>query len=429
MATIMRVGGGLASAGAGKGLYCVELPRSLYYGQAAEWMVKNPNYINDAYSLQIVCNGELWNISSSTYNNGTKNVISRSLSTGEKTYEGTITLSYPCIAGSGTQGGSAMSPICTDGESRIWFCGASAYRDVNGIDYALYEFNVLTKELKTEFAARLGGENTDYYTYFCDLGAIHYSKNYNKVFWFGFSVSRYPKYGTMKYANVVKSQAFDLSTRTWVAISQAGTGLSNTYCYETETGDLYIGGGYYYSEIGAGTSTNIVTAKNTYIYRYSIPNDSFTTIRTDFTQNIDDITNGRTAVFIVGDSVMQINPTHIFVFDPKTGNAVEGQVPTPYGSDINLTGTYRAQYNNVLYLWTRTQDKALIELPLWQNTPADAPIVAKVYKGQKYHALVPFDLLRQGIRITTAQQTATEDIEIKMYDYSSEGGQLLYIET
>ena len=53
--------------------------------------------------------------------------------------------------------------------------------------------------------------------------------------------------------------------------------------------------------------------------------------------------------------------------------------------------------------------------------------MAKIYKGQKYHTLEPFEIPNKLTFLRT-QQVADKDYEIKMYEYASEGGQTIFIE-
>ena len=84
----------------------------------------------------------------------------------------------------------------------------------------------------------------------------------------------------------------------------------------------------------------------------------------------------------------------------------------------------RAYANNILYLITQ---QGVYKCPFYTEVPEDAPIVCKIYKGQKYHTLEPFEIPGK-ISLLRTQQVADRDIEIKMYEYSSEGGQTIYIE-
>lgn len=417
MATIMRTGGGLASAGAGKGLYYVELPRSIYYGDAAEWLVSRPDTALSDNSWQIVCNGELWTLTTTT-------AYATNLATKEITYTGTIS---PTGTGTTSYQNNAFPDVTTDGTSRIWFITINGATSTTGITVYLNEFNVLTKEFKsTEFTSILSYAS-GYTVYFLGFGTLHYSKESNRVYLFGLGANR--KTGSSSYVHVYKSCYFDLATNTTTEISSVNSAINNAYAYEKD-GYIYIGAGYYVANPSSSSinASNITVAINPNIYRYHIDSNTLTTIRSDFTTHIENLQKGTVLCFVLGDKVVQISSTNTYVFDPTTGNVVEEQYVTPYGG-ASISGRLKGLYNNVFYAWTKTTDYALMELHFWEDTPEDSPIVAKIYKGQKFHALVPFSLIRQGIEVTTAQQTATEDIEVKMYDYSSEGGQLLYIET
>lgn len=417
MGTAIRTGGGLASAGAGKGLYYVELPRSIYYGDAAEWLVSRSDTAISGDSWQVVCNGELWTFTTTT-------VYATNLATKEITYTGTISPTGTVTTGFSN---NSFPDVTTDGTSRIWFITASTYSSAssNGsITLYLNEFNVLTKELKSTVFVTFTPFSTSYTTmYLLTQGILHYSKEYNRVYLFGAGVHR--KTGSSAYATIYENAYFDLETSTVTHITDIAYSLTNSYAYEKD-GYIYIGAGYYASSVTNGYSVSMTV--NPYIFRYCIADNTLTVIRSDFTTHIENMQKGTVLCFVLGDKVVQISSTNTYVFDPTTGNVVEEQYVTPYGG-ASISGRLKGLYNNVFYAWTKTTDYALMELHFWEDTPEDSPIVAKIYKGQKFHALVPFSLIRQGIEVTTTQQTATEDIEVKMYDYSSEGGQLLYIET
>lgn len=85
---------------------------------------------------------------------------------------------------------------------------------------------------------------------------------------------------------------------------------------------------------------------------------------------------------------------------------------------------FKAFSNNILYLVT---NQGVYKCPFFSKVPEDAPIVAKIYKGQKYHTLEPFEIPGK-LKLLRTQQIADKDYEIKMYEYSSEGGQTIYIE-
>lgn len=416
MANITRFGGGMASGGSAKGLYYVELPRSRYYEDVAEWVTTDTVDQTVYPSLQVICNGELWNITQS-------GIYARNLTSKKITYSESMTL---YLLGSNNM----LCGIATDGESRIWWTGystniaggVSGYSSSGAVKLYIYEYNVLTHTvLYWQVGIVNPGTNYASNTYYHYPGVLLYSSVYNRIYILsaGIQVMTYYTFNTNAtlyngYLNLDNYTMTTLSTGNMLGVNYW---LGNCYTYEDENGYIFFGDGV------IRASAN---AQNTYILRFNPYDNTITVVRTDFNDQMSSATCDK-AYFTIGDTIYIMNKTNVMAIDPKTGEFRTGEMPAVLGLD--LIPSMKAIYNNTVYIWTNVSGQSLVECTFYHESPPKAPIVAKIYKGQKFHTLAPFKLLRQGIEVTTEQQTATEDIEIKMYDYSSEGGQLLYIET
>ena len=179
--------------------------------------------------------------------------------------------------------------------------------------------------------------------------------------------------------------------------------------YFYDDGDFfYVGNGY----------TN--ADKEKAIYRYNKLSNIWETISTNF----EGYTVGPFSYVQIGDAMLQISKDATGIFDPKTGNLETLSTPVvPPDATVMYPG-FKAFSNNILYLVT---NQGVYKCPFFSKVPEDAPIVAKIYKGQKYHTLEPFEIPGK-LKLLRTQQIADKDYEIKMYEYSSEGGQTIYIE-
>ena len=398
--------GVILGGGMGKGLYAVTLPRSKYYGDVAEWVTTSAVDPMASPSLQIVCNGELWCVAQD-------GIYCRSLATKEVTKhkEGT----YYLYGGSNR----TLCGIATDGENLIWFTSFS--EDVTSKTMAcsvnLYEYNILTDTIRS---FEVCSANTSGTSPTWAAGTLAYSSKYERVYWFGLGRAESAGYNGYLDLKTYETTSFE-TEYTWG--DGASKGISGCYVYEDEDGYIYIGDGF--SGLGTtGVDTNF--KYNPCIYRFNPYDNTLTTIRTDFDDQMNSVVSDK-AYFTIGETMYIMNATNVAAINPKTGEFIEGEMPLVLGDALDPGK--KAIYNNTVYIWQDVTDKTLVECTFYADSPPNAPIVAKIYKGQKFHTLVPFKLLRQNIEVTTVQQKATEDIEIKMYDYSAEGGQILYIET
>lgn len=428
--------GGKAAKGSQMFL-AVSLPRSLYYTQAAEWLKIKDNPRNavaeNQWDGQVVCGGNLWEL----YGN---NAYCYSLENGD------LLETVPLTGASGEY----CNAICTDGESRIWFVRRTVQKptvraesSTNGywnysniVNITLYEINTSTKAVKQlytygvthsirvyngthQYSPRLNVNPT--ITQYTGMGLIGFSHTHNKVY---FGAPPYKSNGgyVLYYdtSERTKTEAipnkdfsnhifeYDLTENTGKNIANIpGSMKRGRYFYDD--GDFfYVGNGY----------TN--ADKEKAIYRYNKLSNIWETISTNF----EGYTVGPFSYVQIGDAMLQISKDATGIFDPKTGNLETLSTPVvPPDATVMYPG-FKAFSNNILYLVT---NQGVYKCPFFSKVPEDAPIVAKIYKGQKYHTLEPFEIPGK-LKLLRTQQIADKDYEIKMYEYSSEGGQTIYIE-
>lgn len=372
--------------GGGPGMYSVVLPRSVYWASASEWVQVNsqqPPASADGIRPQVVCNGNLWVMD---FANHTAYAVD--LVTGNTVDQ--ITDAANLIS-------SVNSQICTDGQRYIWTCRNEQTAGDTAVSYVI-QIDVIEKTIATLTAMGFSDIWQTSTAKWIMLGPMVYSSKYNALFVFGQFFSKVTRY---------KGSAYRLNLSDNSVVSLAQLSANHIYGYawsDEETGDIYIGGGSYTNNID----------------RYTPESNTYTTIRTDFT-----MTGGWGGCIPIGDTIYNVTAQGITPFDPKTGETREGPTPTNPGFEVN-TG-YCASSGNTLYL---SHSTGLYKCALYENIPEEAPIVAKIYKGQKYHTLQPFTIHGEGgdVNVTTTQQTAAADIPIKMYTYDNAGGQVLIIE-
>lgn len=424
----MPIGG---KAAKGSNLFlAVSLPRSIYYEQAAEWLkIKDDPKAAIAetqWDGQVVCGNSLWLL----YGN---HAYAYSLEDGELLEDVELT----------GASGNYCNAICTDEVSRIWFVRLTFSASASGLSQSgfmtlnhimtLYEFDIGTKSVKnltthtstrTQSLGSYGGyggyvlSNTN-----LQIGYMGYSYSSNAVY-FG-----KPKANVqINYTHYISSSGSSTSNRT---VSVNGCSLSGAF-YDLNENQLHpissypandnFTGLFFYDDadfvyMGGGYET---TTKGTRIDRYNKLSNTWESITTAF----EGYTVGPFSYVQLGDKMLQISQTATGIFDPTTGNLDQASVPTvPPDSTVIYPG-FKAYANNILYL---VNAQGVYKCPFFSEVPADAPIVAKIYKGQKYHTLEPFSIPNK-VNFTRTQQVATQDIEIKMYEYASEGGQTIYIE-
>lgn len=420
--------GGKAAKGS-RMFLAVSLPRSLYYTQAAEWLkVKdNPRAgVNELqWDGQVVCDGSLWEL----HNN---KAYCYSLENGE------LLETVPLTGASGQQ----CNGICTDGESRIWFVRIGTEISYAGgrldatYQYNLYEFNVGTKAVKSLYQSNLrnlysisssSSQNKRFDVSVCRLGMIGYSK-YSDCVYFGVCgvFGKISSYSTVAYGGIYSTSVFtyDLTSNSMTKETNRPTTQQNStgaFFYD-DGDDFYTGGGFAHANYFRSTNMSPVTLnqKEKCIYKYTKATGTWTQI----TNSFEGYSVGFFSYIQIGDAMLQIGKDATGIFDPKTGNLKTVSTPVIPPDATAMYAGCKAFGDNILYLIT---NQGVYKCPFFSKVPEDAPIVCKIYKGQKYHTLEPFEIPGK-LKLLRTQQVADKDYEIKMYEYSSEGGQTIYIE-
>lgn len=292
----------------------------------------------------------------------------------------------------------------------------------NWVGY-LNEWNVVTKQMTSYHILSTGtnsaSSSTGRYGGLFIGGSLVYSAKNNRVYyWGGCSINS-------TAGSLIKPFFLDLTENTLTNIAAITVTFGEGFGYEDpKTGFVYFGGGF---SAGYSNTTISLGTYNPAIYCYDPTSNTYTTVRSDFVTL--GLGSGNIHAYItMGDRILDMSATGVVSFNPMTGDTIEGQMPAAFGGAI--CSGMKAVYANTLYAWVNeTNNVAMKKCPFFTSPPDDAPIVCKIYQGQKYHTLVPFEIPRLNLSLTTVQQEAEQDYEIKMYDYSSEGGQVIYIET
>lgn len=370
--------------GGGPGMYSIVLPRSVYWASASEWVQVNsqqPESYNAMTRQQAFCNGNLWVLGYGT-------ISAVDLATGE---------TVDTISSTTLQGATSAGSVCTDGTRYIWI-GQSQQISTTVWYPQLIQVDVVEKTVGIVPGIGFSLSGLGPQSKYMSVGPMVYSKKYNSLFAFGAGSNL----GHLTGA----SFRFDLSSNNATGLANCpGTCIFGYGWSDETTGDIYIGSGY-----------------GNYLYQYSPESNTFTTIRTDLSFPRSTVDRAWTAI---GNTMYCITNEGIVPFDPASGWTAEG--PTPQNPPQAVYTGYGVSSENTLYLST---PNGLYKCVLYENIPEEAPIVAKIYKGQKYHTLQPFTIHGEGgdINVTTTQQTAAADIPIKMYTYDNAGGQILIIE-
>lgn len=375
-------GGSKILGGGGPGMYSIVLPRSVYWQSASEWIqVNSQQPEGQPYGRQqVVCNGKLWVMGAI----GSPKIVAVDLTSGETVDE----ISSPMLGNVQT-----MGTVGTDGRRYIWVGSSCTGQTLSS--FLLYQIDVLEKTVSQVGGISYPRAGQGY----ASLGPIVYSRKYNAVFVFGFGDHNGAGHRFVMRVNLSDQSVVQVANTP--NTQQFGYGWS-----DEETGDIYTGGGY-----------------QSEVYRFTPESNTFTKI-SDTLTGLPASTIERTFM-TVGDTVYCVSDQGIIPLDPKTGQTREGVVPTNPGFKVYYG--WCAVDGNTLYI---SHSTGLYKCVLYENLPAEAPIVAKIYKGNKFHSTQPFTIHGEDgdLQVTTVQQTADKDIPIKMYTYDNAGGQVLIIE-
>lgn len=423
MAVIVCNGGGSLVGSKSSGMmFTVELPPSKPYTQAAEWIKVtssvlpydgNSSIVSRYFALMGVGNNLV----------GFSRNLTNAINSNTAMYE-TYSYMYKINPVNGAytktkvgQGHSIAARMCSDGKQFIYRFSQGGLDQIDVINETTSKLFNMDDFLCTTISASS--------TTTVLPGTIAYDDVYKRVYFCG--ILKYSGYKPGAITNYLGW--YDLNTSTLVtnrATSNNFLPASFAYCDPTD-GSLYIL--RYNSSIVAATDLKNVTSR---IYqKFNPSNNTFSTIVSNpawagFSQNYPYVgsTLGIPSYVTLGDTGYTFNGNSVYAFDIKTGSAFTSQMPGA-APGANAYGGMCAKLGNTLY---SMDTSGFYKCVLYENLPADAPVVCKIYKGQKYHSIEPFNV-GSKLSVKRTQQTAISDIEIKMYEYDSGGGQILYIET
>ena len=394
----------IGSGGSSPEMFSIVLPRSVYWQDAAQWVNVSEQSPTASYRRQVIVNNSLWVFDGS-------NAYEVDLDTGD-----TLNTVSGCnLGGNITPGGgnwhtSAIAypgNVCTDGTNIYWCNGAS-----------LMQLNTVTKSVTN--LGNIDGNSRG--------RTLVYSSFDNCVYMIGgtyVTVTRpgasrqYSKYQLLSSGSC---QSYDISANSVITKTSLPISVSYPWIFvDNTTGEIYFGSGYMYRTNTLQDSSQS-GAYNYTLYKFNPSTNTYTQIKGDLPFNF---LNNQSYINI-GERMLSFNGQNVYSWNPMTGETYSDQMPEPMTEAILFNNV--AVKDNTLY---SSQGSGLWKCVFYENIPEDAPIVAKIYKGNKYHTTQPFMIHGEDgdINVTTVQQTASKDIPIKMYTYDNAGGQLLIIET
>lgn len=407
MSVINRFNSSMKIGGVGGGspeMFSIVLPRSVYWQDSASWINVSEQSPTANYRRQIVVNNSLWVFDGSS-------AYELDLNTGE-----TLNTVNGCNLGGNIQpsGGSYNTSaiaypgnVTTDGINIYWCNGAS-----------LMQLNTVTKSV-TNLGNIEGNSRgrTLVYSSFDNcvymIGGTYVS--YSRVG----SCNRYTKY---QLSSSGSCQSYDISANSVITKTNLPISVSYPWIFvDNTTGEIYFGSGYVYISNTAANSSQS-GSYNYALYKFNPSTNTYTQIKGDLPFNFLD----NQSYINIGERMLSFNGQNVYSWNPMTGETYSDQMPESL-IDVTLFNNIAVK-DNALY---SSQGSGLWKCVFYENIPEDAPIVAKIYKGNKYHSTQPFTIHGEDgdVNVTTVQQVAGKDIPIKMYTYDNAGGQLLIIET
>lgn len=401
--------------GGGPGMYSITLPRSVYYADAAEWVQVSPQSPAGDYRRQVIVGNSLWVFDgSSAYEvdldtgltlntvtgcslGGTVQAVRDSSSQG---HYGTNAYAYP--------GG-----IASDGTNIYWLVSGS-----------LMQLNTVTKSV-----TNIGSVH----------GSIHgvslvYSPFDHSIYIIGGTAVTLSIYSATTSGSYYKTElvsnnycyCYDITNDIITSKASFPIGISYPWLYSDNiTGEIYIGGGITYLKTTSSSQASVTQQRQQYnhsIYKFNPSTNSYSAISTSMPHNF----AYEHSYVSIADRMLAFSNQNVYSWNPKTGETYADQMPEPLTDAVLFNNV--AVKDNSLY---SSQGSGLYRCVFYEDIPANAPIVAKIYAGNKYHTTQPFTIhtATGDINVTTTQQTAEDDIEIKMYTYDNAGGQVLIVET
>ena len=395
-------------------LYSVELPRSKYYTDGSVWDT-DPSVVLGAGTdtgPKIIVGNDLYAFKAT-------GVTIIHLATGESEYIESID------GATGWNVGSYAS-VCTDGQDIYLLSTNMSTSYATNKD--LWKFDCTSRAAQI-VATR---ECSDYSA---NRPAMAYNPNDNCIYILGGingqgnGMPNSPSH----LNNFAEKYDIDTATLSTLTVTPMFGGAYATYV-DVENNRLYFGLGVKIEKITSGGTTSSRVYVNNFIYYLDMTTGLYTLAKNDmagivfgsYVQMGDHVLvyGGGSAITTDGKTITEA-PTRAVAVDMTTGTTTDvSPDPCPMGISSQYSHMVARKGNTIYAIDTN----GLYSCTFFTDPPTDAPIVCKIFKGQKYHTLEPFSIPNKANFLTT-QQTATADIEIKMYDYASHGGQLVYIET
>lgn len=425
-----------ASGGGSKMLYTATLPPSIYYDQAVTFQPLGEESVtiplksgqfNMPEGMQLVCGGylyympleyESYSLGEGTAEDKTKYyryVASRNIYVIDLD-TGAVVDSIPYLYSHPATNTSNVIQWDTNGDDKIYVWRTGRLEEINVHTKSV---TLLTAEMMadSQYWNKGTATSTYYYRgYMGASGAFCYNPVTEKIYKFGGA-------GGGQQPGTDACIAFNLKTGRLENLAPHPSGNtvnSGTVIYiDPVSGDIYF--------------TRWLKDTDCQYYRYNVATNTYTVIKTNAAFLHWQLTVcqlGDVCYLFGGKSVSGVN-----CINPRTGEVLSPvAVNSPLTNSNSLYYHYGAAvYGNAIYSYTRSKAAEgkgrLRRAEFFTQPPEDAPVVCKIFQGQKYHALRPFIVERLGLEIKKTQQTAQEDIVIKMYDYSAAGGQTIYIET
>jgi len=416
MSIMSCFGGG--GGGGGASFSGINLPPSNFAGGnvADNWIADYSTLVTNAALPCVKCGGYIWRfLSTSTPFTGSLTFARYNATTlayvDTVTFTGTRTrsLSY-------TASDLITVNIVSDGESTIYAAVAeNGYATSIGNDQMqLLELDCTTMQF-TQCAVVLGTSQGSSSQYTPGPAPIFLDSSKGKVYVLG---NRHGASLGLNSAGVNYFISYDIATQVtttnvfnWFTTSTStGVRMAAWVDYDTVFGDYHA---IYY------TVYSTATAYANRIFIYNPATNTSTDTGLVFANLL-----GESTYLTIGSALYSIAGDNAYLIDFKNALQISNKIyplTNGYGQYMCWNG-----YSIVCFLTDGVRTSAFV-----QTVPSDAPIVAKIYKGEKYHGLRSLAIKDGDTTVATiskAQQTAAADIVIKMWMYSSIGEYPLYIE-
>ena len=390
--------------GGGPGMYSITLPRSVYYADAAEWVQVSTQSPTGDYRRQVIVGNSLWVFDgSSAYEIDLDTGLTINTVTG-------CDLGGNIVAnGSGysTKAVSYPGNVVTDG-TNIYWCNRASLMQLNTSTKAVTILGGVDATTRGKTLVYCAFNNCIYM-----IGGIQTTN---------VRVGSSTKYDKVQLQSKEVCHEYNISSNTITAMANMPVARSHAWAFsDDETGEIYFGSGYAYTT--NSSMNHDQSGKYVYsVYRFNPSTNAYTLIKSDMPFSF----SHEQSYIAIGNRMLSFNNQNVYSWNPKTGETYADQMPEPLTDAVLFNNV--AVKDNSLY---SSQGSGLWRCVFYEDLPANAPIVAKIYAGNKYHTTQPFTIhaATGDINVTTTQQTAEDDIEIKMYTYDNAGGQVLIIET